>query len=198
MLMAMPTLKNPKHEKFCQRIATSPKTGWAQGRCYTEAGFRTADRSADACAARLLTRANIQSRLAELVEPTVRKTRATVDTLAAQLDAVFDGATGDRQWGAAGSAAALKAKLLGFMRERLEVGAPGSFDACETTEDVMRALLSDQTPAEALASLDVLRSEIERYAGHHADVVVAAKTPWPHAARGEADLSRAYLRPGRR
>jgi hypothetical protein len=192
----MPALKNVRYEKFCQNIATSPKTGWPQGRCYVEAGFKTADRSADACAARLLTRANVQMRIAELVEPTVRKTRATVDTLAAQLDAVFDGATGDRQWGAAGSAAALKAKLLGFMRERLEVGAPGSFDACETTEQVVAALLADQTPNEALASLDVLRGEIERHAADHAQVV-AAEPAWPRAP-SESAQALALLRPGRR
>ena len=193
----MPALKNVRYEKFCQHIATSPKTGWPQGRCYVEAGFKTADRSADACAARLLTRANVQSRIAELVEPTVRKTRATVDTLAAQLDAVFDGATGDRQWGAAGSAAALKAKLLGFMRERLEVGAPGSFDACETTDDVMRTLLADQTPAEALASLDVLREEIERYGAEHAHAI-AVEPARPRDPGSEADRSLALFRSSRR
>jgi hypothetical protein len=193
----MPALKNVRYEKFCQNIATSPKTGWPQGRCYVEAGFKTADRSADACAARLLTRANIQARIAELVEPTVRKTRATVDTLAAQLDAVFDGATGDRQWGAAGSAAALKAKLLGFMREKLEVGSPGSFDSCQTTGEVVAALLADQTPAEALASLDILRGEVEHHAAGHADVV-AVEPARPRAPGSETDKALALLRPGRR
>jgi hypothetical protein len=192
----MPALRNVRYEKFCQHIATSPKTGWPQGRCYVEAGFKTADRSADACAARLLTRANIQTRIAELVEPTVRKTRATVDTLAAQFDAVFDGAMGSAQFGAAGSAAAAKSKLLGFMRERLEVGAAGAFDGCQTTEDVLRTLLADQTPAEALASLDVLRGEIERHAVDHAHVV-AVDGAWPRAP-SESAQALALLRPGRR
>src|ERR1700741_3746767 len=130
----MGTLRNPRHELFCQYIATSPKTGWPQGRCYTEAGFKTADRSADACAARLLTEANIQNRIAELLAPTVKKTRATVDSLAAQFDAVFEGAMGNAQFGAAGSAASAKAKLLGFMREQIEIGGPGEFARCETAE----------------------------------------------------------------
>ena len=77
------------------------------------------------------------------------------------------------QFGAAGSGYRCKGKLLGFMREKLEVGSPGSFDACETTEGVMRTLLADQTRAEVLASLDVLRQEIERYAADHADVISA-------------------------
>ena len=169
----MPTLRNLKHEQFCQNIATSPKTGWPQGRCYVEAGFKTADRSADACAARLLTRANIQTRITELVEPTVRKTRTTVDTLAEQFDRVFSGALDAEQFGAAGNAAGLKARLLGFMRTQIEVGSPGSFDGCSTTEEVVAALLADQTPAEALAGLDVLRGEIEAYAADHADIISA-------------------------
>jgi hypothetical protein len=142
----MPALRNVKHEMFAQHISTSPKTGWSQGRCYTEAGFKTEDRSADACAARLLTNANIQARIAELVEPTVRKTRATVDTLASQFDEVFAGAMMQAQFGAAGAAAAAKAKLLGFMRERIEVGAAGEFDQCETIDDIVRAFLADQKP----------------------------------------------------
>ena len=110
----MPALQNVRHERFAQNIATSTKTKWSNGRCYSEAGFKTDNRSADACAARLLTNANVSTRIEELLAPTVHKTRTTVDTLAAQLDAVFDGASDDRQWGAAGSAAALKAKLLGL------------------------------------------------------------------------------------
>jgi len=42
---------------------------------------------------------------------------ATVDDIAQQFDRVYDGATDDRQWGAAGSAASSKAKLLGHMRD---------------------------------------------------------------------------------
>jgi hypothetical protein len=193
----MPALKNVRYEKFCQNIATSPKTGWPQGRCYVEAGFKTADRSADACAARLLTRANIQARIAELVEPTVRKTRATVDSLASQFDAVFDGAMSAAQFSAAGAAAAAKSKLLGFMRERLEVGGVGQFDQCQSPEEVIEALLTHhESPAAALAQLDELRAMIEAYASSHAVVI----SPEPGRPRpDEAALSLAYLRPkGRR
>ena len=117
----MPTLEDVRHERFCQLIATSTKTKMSQGRCYEQAGFRTDARSADACAARLLTRANVKARIAELIEPTVKKTRTTVDTLTEQFDRVFDGALAAEQFGAAGNAAGLKAKLLGFMKEQITV-----------------------------------------------------------------------------
>jgi hypothetical protein len=169
----MPALKNVRYEKFCQHIATSPKTGWPQGRCYTEAGFKTADRSADSCAARMLTRANIQARIAELVEPTVRKTRATVDSLASQFDRVFDGALSAEQFGAAGNAAGLKAKLLGFMREKIEIGSPSDFAACDTVEQVLDKMLGEQSPAEALMQLDELRGLLEQRAANQATVIDA-------------------------
>ena len=193
----MPALRNLKHEMFAQHISTSPKTGWSQGRCYTEAGFKTEDRSADACAARLLTNANIQARIAELVEPTVRKTRATVDTLASQFDEVFAGAMTQAQFGAAGAAAAAKAKLLGFMRERIEVGAAGEFDQCETIDDLVRAFLADQKPAEVLELLDTLREGVARHAAQHAQTIEAAKPSRPQAPSNEAAMSLAYLRPKR-
>jgi hypothetical protein len=144
----------------------------SQGQCYEQAGFKTNGRSADACAARLLTQANIQSRIAELCAPTVRKTRTTIDSLAQQFDAVFDAAMGSAQFGAAGSAAAAKSKLLGFMRDQIEVGAPGDFGPCETIAQVVDALLIDQSPHDALLTIDAMREEIERVALVRAAVVV--------------------------
>jgi hypothetical protein len=192
----MPMLRNPKHEQFAQNIATSTHTKWSNGRCYSEAGFKTDNRSADACAARLLTNANVSARIEELLAPTVRKTRTTVDTLAEQFDRVFSGALDAEQFGAAGNAAGLKARLLGFMRERIEVGGVGEFGGCENITDVATALLIDQTPAEALVTLDALRNEIETYAAEHADVI-AAKPAWPRAP-SESAQALALLRPGRR
>jgi hypothetical protein len=191
----MSALRNQKHEAFARNIATSTQTKWSNGRCYTEAGFKTEDRSADACAARLLTRANVQARIAELVEPAARKTRATVDSLASQFDAVFDGAMASAQFSAAGAAAAAKSKLLGFMRERLEVGAPGSFDGCVTTEDVMRTLLAETTVSEVLESLAAFSAQIEAYASDHATLVPAAEPAKPRAPGSEAERSLALLRP---
>jgi hypothetical protein len=185
-------LRNQKHERFAQNIATSTQTKWSNGRCYSEAGFKTDNRSADACAARLLTNANVAARIEELLAPTVRKTRTTVDTLAEQFDRVFSGALNAEQFGAAGNAAGLKARLLGFMRTQIEIGSAGSFDACETTEQVVAALLADMTSSEVLASLAFLQQEIEAFAARNATLVPAIEParPRPNAA----DLSLALYR----
>ena len=188
-------LHNLKHENFCQLTLQGAKYGWTQADIYKRAGYRATGHSAEMAASRLMKKDEIQRRIAELGEPAVKKTRATVDTLAAQFDAVFDGAMGSAQFGAAGSAAAAKGKLLGFMREKLEVGGPGSFDACQTAEEVIAQLLSDQSASEALETLAILREAIEHHAAGHADVVEPAR---PRAQGSETDKALASLRPGRR
>jgi hypothetical protein len=121
----MPALKNQKHEIFCRKLIEAAKSGKTQGWAYREAGYDCESGAREAAASRLLKTVKISDRLAELSAPAVRKTRATIDTLAEQFDAVFEGAMGSAQFGAAGQATAAKSKLLGFMREKVEIGGPG-------------------------------------------------------------------------
>jgi hypothetical protein len=95
--------------------------------------------------------------------------------LAEQFDRVFDGAVSAEQYGAASNAAGLKAKLLGFMRTQIEIGAPGEFGGCQTTEDVMRVLMASESASSVLESLDTLRGEIEAFAANNATVIPAAE-----------------------
>jgi hypothetical protein len=193
----MPALRNQKHENFSQLTLQGAKYGWTQAEIYKRAGYHATGHSAEMAASRLMKKDEIQRRIAELGEPAVKKTRATVDTLAAQFDAVFDGAMGSAQFGAAGSAAAAKGKLLGFMREKLEVGGPGSFDGLQTTEEVIAQLLSDQSASEALESLAILRDAIEHHAADHADVVAAIDPARPRPNEGDLSLAPYRKRRGR-
>jgi hypothetical protein len=191
----MPALRNPKHELFCQLIPQGAKNGWSQAEIYRRCGYKAAGHSAEVLASNLLKNIEVQRRITEITGPAVKKARVTTETLIAQFDQVFDAAMSDKQFGAASSAASVKAKLTGFLRDKLVVGTPGSFDGLETTAQVVAALLADQTPNEALASLATLQREVERYASDHAEVV-AAKAP--RAPGSEADQALAYLRPDRR
>jgi hypothetical protein len=174
----MPALKNTRHEFFCHQIIEAARFGRTQGQAYSRAGFKADGAAAEANASRLLRNANIRARLAELGAPAARRARATVDTLAAQLDEVFAGASGDKQWGAAGSAAALKAKLLGFMREKLEVGGPGDFAAAETPDEVVDRMIEDWGAQEALQVADLIKRLIEeRASGRALDVTPTRQ--WP-------------------
>jgi hypothetical protein len=196
MMAIMSALANIRHETFAQLIAQAPKRGLSNAECYRQAGYRVAAGPAcDVSASRLLSSDKVQARIAELIEPTVRKTRATVDSLASQFDRVFDGALGAEQFGAAGNAAGLKARLLGFMKEKIEIGAPGDFASCETIEQIVDKLLDQQSPADALLLLDQFRDLIEQRAANLADIVDAPLVP---QASNEAAKAIELFRPARK
>jgi hypothetical protein len=168
----MGQLRNQRHENFCHQIIEAARFGRTQGQAYSRAGFKADGHAAEVAASRLMKNADIRARLAELSQPAVRKTRATVETLSEQFDRVFDGAIASEQFGAAGNAASFKAKMLGFMRERLEVGGPGSFESAKTVEEVGDRLIEDMgSPAAALELIDYMRRLVEeRAAGAALDV----------------------------
>ena len=186
----MGQLRNQRHEIFANLIVQAPKTGMSNTACYLASGYKAEGNAAEVNASRLLSSAQVQQRIAELTAPVVKKTRTTVDTLAAQLDEVFAGASGDKQWGAAGSAAALKAKLLGFMRDKLEIGGPGSFDDLNTVEQVADRIIEDAgSPAAAVAQLDQMRQLVEQRAALFArDVTPPPAQSWPTMAERRGRL----------
>jgi hypothetical protein len=59
----MAVLKNPRHERFCQGIAT---IGKSHRMAYIDAGYKSTLDSADAGAARLLADAEVAARVSEL------------------------------------------------------------------------------------------------------------------------------------
>ena len=77
----MPALKNVKWERFCQAIVNGvAKQGekFSQGKAYVSAGFNAKDvgkpgGSAEVCASKLLNRAKIESRIAELLHEAQNK-----------------------------------------------------------------------------------------------------------------------------
>ena len=85
--------------------------------------------------------------------------------LIAEFDAVIAGASRKDQWNAVNRAIELRAKLKGFLIDRVEIGGPNEFSRCETAEWVF-ALLADNMIADAgsvagaLADLDEIRSAI--------------------------------------
>lgn len=167
----MAQLKNLQHEAFCRHMIQAAKLGKSNGWAYQQSGYHCETAAADVAASRLLRTARVQARLAELTAPAVRKTRATIDTLAEQFDAVYAGAMGSAQFGSAGAAAASKAKLLGFMRERIEVGSVGEFEGCETTEDIIARAVETDDPHSLLAFLDEAREALINYLANHAEPI---------------------------
>jgi phage terminase small subunit len=103
---SMPTLQNPRHERFAQESATG-KTADA---AYVLAGYR-ANRSH---AARLSANQDIQRRVAEIQSLGAERAAITVETLIAEAEAARSKAMSEKG-GAAAAVAAItaKAKLAG-------------------------------------------------------------------------------------
>jgi phage terminase small subunit len=108
--MADQVLRNPRHERFAQELATG-KTAYL---AYVLAGYRE-NRSN---AARLNASQNIQKRVAEIQSMGAELAAITVETLIAEAESARSKAMSEKG-GAAAAIAAItaKAKLAGLWRE---------------------------------------------------------------------------------
>ena len=190
----MPALRNQRRETFCRMIIEAAKRGLPQTWAYEKAGYRADGHSAEVNASRLLNYAEIKARIAELGAPAVRRTRVSIESLLNELEMTINDARGDGQHSVVVNALTLSAKLVGLLRDRVEIGHVGEFDACTSSDEVIEKLLSrHESPAAALAELDELRSMIEDYAATHA-AVVRSDPVRPQEPGSEAERSLALFR----
>ena len=130
----MPTLRNPRHERFAQELAAG-KTADA---AYVMAGYRE-NRSN---AARLNTNRDIQKRVAEIQSVGAARAAVTVETLIAEAEEARSKAMGEKS-GASAAVAAItaKAKLAGLWREKVAQTDPSG-------EKAPRYIISDHPVTE--------------------------------------------------
>jgi phage terminase small subunit len=127
--MADQVLRNPRHERFAQELATGKTADLA----YVLAGYRE-NRSN---AARLNASQNIQKRVAEIQSMGAELAAITVETLIAEAEQARSKAMGDKGGAAAAVAAiTVKAKLAGLWRDKVAVTDPSG-------ERAPRYLISD-------------------------------------------------------
>lgn len=147
MYRDMPALPNQRQERFCQLV----KQGVPKLRAYDLAGYRPNH----GAPYRLAENVRVKRRIAELTKGLAMKTRVTVESITAELDAAQELARRVEQPGAAIQAIATKAKLHGLLIDRKETGQPGDFAAAKTADEVLaavRAELGDDA-ARALSAL---------------------------------------------
>jgi phage terminase small subunit len=130
----VPTLRNPRHERFAQELAAG-KTADA---AYVMAGYRE-NRSN---AARLNTNRDIQKRVAEIQSVGAARAAVTVETLIAEAEEARSKAMGEKS-GASAAVAAItaKAKLAGLWREKVAQTDPSG-------EKAPRYIISDHPVTE--------------------------------------------------
>ena len=108
----MPTLQNPRHERFVRELAT----GKSADAAYVAAGY-----SANwSNAARLSANQDVQKRVAEIQSLGAERAAITVETLIAEAEAARTKAMAEKGGAAAAVAAVTaKAKLAGLWREKI-------------------------------------------------------------------------------
>ena len=131
---SLPTLQNPRHERFAQELAT----GKSADAAYVLAGYR-ANRSN---AARLNANQDIQRRVAKIQSLGAELAAITVETLIAEAEEARSKAMGEKG-GAAAAVAAItaKAKLAGLWREKVAQTDPSG-------ENAPRYIISDHVMSE--------------------------------------------------
>jgi Terminase small subunit len=143
----MPVLENHKYELFAQAFAK----GETATRAYELAGYKPSRKNAS----RLKTNKDISARVSELQAASAASAVITIESICAELDQANAVAREKGQAAAMVSASALRAKLAGLLKDRVEVGGPGSFDDCETVEEIVDRLLAGPgSPIEQFRPVD--------------------------------------------
>jgi hypothetical protein len=158
----MPILKNSRHERFAQLLAS----GKTATDAYEEAGYKRSDSNGPA----LARTAEISGRVAEIHGEILKRERATAavaaeravvtrQSLIEKAEAIYEQAKEAGQTAAAVSALKEIGVLAGIRIERLERGAPGEFDWVEKlTVEELRALARGELDIEAARQSQQSRS----------------------------------------
>jgi phage terminase small subunit len=124
----MPILQNPRHEKFAQELAA----GKSAAEAYERAGYV---KNSGNCI-RLKGNERVAARVAEIQYGGAVRAELTIASLLDELEEARKLALKHRQPSAAVQATMGKAKILGLIVDRREVGEVGAFDHM-TDEELM-------------------------------------------------------------
>jgi hypothetical protein len=150
----MPALENIKWERFCQAIVKGvAKNGqkFSQGRAYVAAGYNAKDAgepggSAEVCASKLLNRAKIENRIAELLaeaqDKSTKKRAYDIDTISDRMALASRIAEEDRNPSALYGAEKAIAEVRGLIVKNVNIN-PNELDfaTANSMQDIGRKLL---------------------------------------------------------
>ena len=107
--------------------------------------------SATKCASRILSLPEVQARYRELQEQMAKKADITIDKILTDYQQALALAKEQGRPDSIVNAATAQAKLVGLLRDRTEVGAPGDFEDMDNISDVLQAVADQAGPDAALA-----------------------------------------------
>lgn len=138
------------------------KNGGNGRKAYQAAGYQASlennGRSIDVAASRLLSNVKVQNAIASHVVRARTRHDYTVDTILGELDESRQAALADKQHGPAVQATTVKAKLLGMIVDRKEVGTPGDFAALDSIQAIL-ALAAKELGQDAAAMLSAIANQ---------------------------------------
>ena len=155
-------LRNVRHERFVQALF--------EGQTVVDAFVAAGYVRDTGNAVRLSKSPKVVERLRELQTEIAKETKVTVESICAELDEANKVAKERGQASAMVSVSALRAKLAGLMVDKVEVGAPGAFDKCETTEQVVDELLTYSVSPHVVVPERDRRALIAMHERHYAEV----------------------------
>jgi hypothetical protein len=129
-------LRNARHEAFVRGLFE----GKSAHQAYADAGYKACRQSAH----KLLTKADIQSRLTALQEEAARKSEVTVESLISELEHARQRADSLNQLAASVKAISEKARISGLLTTKVEVGSPGSFEPVRSPAELAEEILQDR------------------------------------------------------
>lgn len=150
----MPSLKNPRHEKFALALSE----GKSASQAYIDAGYRPCRQNA----ARMTTFDDIQTRVSELQAAAAKSTEVTIESLLGELESARAKADSLGQLSASVKAISEKAKISGLLVQRIEVGEPNSFAECGTKAQLFDALFDRLATSR---SVEVSEEDRDKFVG---------------------------------
>jgi hypothetical protein len=151
--LAMPALKNPRHERFAQAVARGADAAAA----YQSAGYESKGSAAKAAASRLLRNADVSARIAKLrttPENALTVAEVTAATAIIELEDARQLALKKGQASAAVSATMAKAKLAGLLSDKPEstpkraTGFDGNYNEAVRRISLLLRLAANETSDE--------------------------------------------------
>jgi DNA transposition AAA+ family ATPase len=149
----MPALKNVKWERFCQAIVNGvAKQGqkFSQGKAYISAGYNAKGvgepgGSAEVCASKLLNRAKIENRIAELLHEAQHKVTTKraydIETISERMALASRIAEEDRNPSALYGAEKAIAEVRGIIVKQQPNQNQLDYNTCQSMQDIGRKLL---------------------------------------------------------
>lgn len=92
---------------------------------------------AQVSACRTLKKPHVAKRYNELLERQMKKSDISVEKILADYQRSIDGAGAEGKWGEVTAAATAQAKLVGLLRDKVEVGGVGDFQDVNSVADIL-------------------------------------------------------------